>query len=105
MSAASHYLIRGGQEGKRRLEILARVMWPTTFHLLKRIGVRVGMTCLDLGCGGGDVAIGMARLVGPKGHVVGIDMDSVKLATACEESARQNLSQIEFRDGNVLEWS
>jgi len=105
MRAPSHYVIRGGQEGKRRLEILARVMWPTTFQLLKRIGVCEGMFCLDLGCGGGDVAIGIARLVGAKGRVVGIDMDSIKLGAARQEAARQGLSHVEFRDGNVLEWS
>jgi len=105
MSAASHYVIRGGHAGKRRLEILARTMWPTTFQLLKRIGVREGMACLDLGCGGGDVTLGMARVVGAGGRVVGIDMDSVKLAAAREEAVRQNLGQAKFRDGNVLEWS
>jgi SAM-dependent methyltransferase len=63
------------------------------------------MTCLDLGCGGGDVTMGIARLVGVSGRVVGMDMDSIKLALAREEAARQGLSQVEFRDGNVLEWS
>jgi 2-polyprenyl-3-methyl-5-hydroxy-6-metoxy-1,4-benzoquinol methylase len=105
MNATNHYVIRGGQDGKRRLEILARTLWPTTFQLLKRIGVRRGMTCLDLGCGGGDVTMGIARLVGVSGRVVGMDMDSIKLALAREEAARQGLSQVEFRDGNVLEWS
>ena len=57
----SHYVIRGGQEGKRRLEVLARVMWPATFQLLKTAGIREGMICLDLGCGGGDVTIEVAR--------------------------------------------
>ncbi|HYM09961.1 MAG TPA: class I SAM-dependent methyltransferase [Bryobacterales bacterium] len=100
----SSYVIRSGQEGKRRLKILARILWPTTFPLLKGL-VREGMSCLDLGCGGGDVTIGMARLAGSKGKVVGIDVDAVKLAAAREEAVHQRLGNVEFRDANVFEWS
>jgi hypothetical protein len=50
------YAIRGGKEGKERLNLLARVMLPTTSQLLKTVGFRKGMKCLDVGCGGGHVA-------------------------------------------------
>ena len=99
------YVIRGGQEGKRRLELLGRIMWPTTFQLLQRTGIRAGMRCLDIGCGGGDVTLGLARLAGPVGKVVGIDMDVMKLEAARQEAARQNLANVEFRQANVYEWS
>ena len=34
------YAIRGGKEGKKRLDLLARVMLPTTMQLLDRVGQR-----------------------------------------------------------------
>ena len=101
----TQYVIRGGLEGKRRLELLSRIMWPTTFRLLKSSGLKHGMTALDLGCGGGDATRGIARIVGSAGHAVGIDMDQVKLEQARDEAARHGLSHVDFRAGNVYEWS
>jgi ubiquinone/menaquinone biosynthesis C-methylase UbiE len=60
----SDYVIRGGIEGRERLRILSRVMRPTTLDLLRRVGIRPGMACLEIGCGGGDLAFDMARMVG-----------------------------------------
>lgn len=63
----SHYVIRGGVEGRERLRILARVMRPTTRSLLERVGLQPGMTCADIGCGGGDATCEIGRMVGPVG--------------------------------------
>jgi predicted methyltransferase len=63
------YAIRGGKEGKERLNLLARVMLPTTSQLLKTVGFRKGMKCVDVGCGGGHVTLLMASMVGPEGKV------------------------------------
>jgi hypothetical protein len=35
-----HYAIRGGKEGKDRLDLLARVMLPTTVQLFDRVGLK-----------------------------------------------------------------
>jgi len=40
---------------------------------LRRAGLRPGMRCLDLGCGGGEVSFELASLAGVSGSVVGID--------------------------------
>jgi len=77
-----HYLIRGGIEGRERLRVLARVMRPTTLPLLERAGVRAGMRCLDVGCGGGDVTFDLASLVGITGSAVGVDLDATKIELA-----------------------
>jgi ubiquinone/menaquinone biosynthesis C-methylase UbiE len=99
----SHYVIRGGIEGRNRLRILSRVMWPSTLNLLQRAGVRPGLRCLDIGCGGGDVSCELARLVGPSGSVVGMDIDEVKIAIAREEAAALDISNLEFRACNLCE--
>src|ERR1700752_626656 len=68
-----HYIIRGGLEGRARLEVLSRLMLPTTLSLLDRAGFRPGMNCLEIGCGSGDVAFDLAGIVGPAGRVVATD--------------------------------
>jgi ubiquinone/menaquinone biosynthesis C-methylase UbiE len=61
------------------------------------------MTCLEVGCGGGDVAFEMARTVGPSGRVVGTDIDQKVLDLAIAEAAGQELSNIEFRRMDITE--
>ena len=73
------YVLRGGRAGAERLRLLNRVKWPTTEPLLRAAGLRAGMSCLDVGCGGGDVTLKMAALVGAEGNVVGVDRDQAIL--------------------------
>jgi len=90
------YIIRGGIEGRERLRILSRVLQPTTLDLLKRAGARPGMNCLEAGCGGGDVACDLARLVAPGGRVLATDIDRAQLAIARTEAEAQGLDNISF---------
>ena len=99
------YVIRGGQAGYDRLKVLARARWPGTAALLDRVGVQPGQRCLDLGCGGGDVTLELARMVGPDGQVTGVDMDEVKLDLARRDAAARGLGNVSFQALNVYEWS
>jgi ubiquinone/menaquinone biosynthesis C-methylase UbiE len=98
-----HYVIATGRAGRDRLRILTRVFAETTTRLLDSAGVGQGMVCLDVGCGGGDVATELARRVGPGGRVVGIDLDSVALDIAGQEAADLGLDNIEYRTGDVFD--
>ena len=62
------YVIRGGKPGYDRLLLLARDRWPDTRALLERAGVSAAVRCIDIGCGGGEVTLEIARLVGPAGR-------------------------------------
>src|SRR5262249_1981741 len=104
VTAMSHYVIRGGAEGKKRLEMLARVLGPTTARLWERAGLRRGMTVLDLACGGGDVTLELARRVGPEGHAVGVDMDPAKLELARQAATQHGLGRVQFRQLDVCRW-
>src|SRR5215472_5595354 len=99
----SDYVIRGGIEGRERLGILARVMRPTTLDLLRRAGIQPGMTCLEVGCGGGDLAFDMAHVVGPAGKIVATDIDEKKLDIAGQEARAQQLKNVEFRLADISE--
>jgi len=98
------YVIRGGQQGYERLELLARSRWPATEALFARAGLAAGMRCIDLGCGGGAVTLEMASLVAPGGSAVGVDMDGIKLDLAREAAGARGLGNVEFRQLNLNDW-
>ena len=102
MTTAGSYVIRGGLAGRERLRVLARVTWPTTSALLERVRVATSARCLDMGCGGGDVTLALARLT-PDGFVVGADMDGPQLDIARKEAADAGLTNVEYRVVNVME--
>jgi ubiquinone/menaquinone biosynthesis C-methylase UbiE len=96
------YVLRGGEAGAERLRLLGEVTWPTTEALLRRVGLREGMRCLDVGCGIGAVTLPIAAWVGPSAEAVGIDIDEPALELAHAEARRQGLPAT-FRACGVLE--
>ena len=98
------YVIRSGADGRERLRVLSRIVRPTTLSLLDRVGIAPGACCLDLGCGGGDVSVELSRLVGPAGHVLGIDMDAETIAIAEREAATEALANISFEVATIGDW-
>jgi SAM-dependent methyltransferase len=98
------YVIRGGKEGYERLLLLARDRWPDTAALFERAGLSPGMSCIDLGCGGGEVTLEIARLVAPGGSVTGVDMDQIKLDLGRRVAAGRGLANVEFRLLDVRDW-
>lgn len=96
------YVIRGGLEGRERLRVLSRVMWPTTAALLDRVGIVPDARCLDVGCGGGDVTVALAERV-PDGAVVGIDLDVTKIDLARDEASAAGVGNVEYRVADVFE--
>jgi SAM-dependent methyltransferase len=98
--ATPSYVIRGALEGRERLRVLARVMWPTTSALFTRVGIAPDARCLDLGCGGGDLSRALAALV-PDGRVVGVDFDAMKVELATAEADSAGVANTEFRVEDV----
>lgn len=99
------YVIRGGEAGYKRLLLLALDRKQDTLALFHRVGIHPGLRCLDLGCGGGEVTLELAKLVSPGGTVTGIDMDGVKLELARRAAVERKLTGVEFREMNVNDWS
>jgi arsenite methyltransferase len=65
------------------------------------LGLRPGQVVLDLGSGGGIDCFLAARKVGPKGHVIGVDMTPEMVAKARRNSARGSYRNVEFRLGEI----
>ena len=99
------YVIRGGAAGRERLRLLSRVMGGETRELLDVAGIGPGDRCLDVGCGGGDVALELARIVGPGGSVLGVDLDAAKLDLAGAEAAQRGLRNVAFEVHDLQDWT
>jgi SAM-dependent methyltransferase len=61
--------------------------------------IHPGETVVDVGSGAGLDALIAARLVGPRGRVVGVDMTPEMLAKARAGAAAMALQNVEFREG------
>jgi SAM-dependent methyltransferase len=87
------YVLATGKAAAYRLRILHGLYGPGTSRVLLEAGLQRGMRVADLGCGVGMVTALLADLVGPEGHVVGIDASAAQLAQARE--------QLPIRDTNA----
>ena len=61
--------------------------------------IKPGETVVDVGSGAGADSLIAARLVGPAGRVVGVDMTPEMLAKARRSAAEVGLTNVEFREG------
>jgi SAM-dependent methyltransferase len=82
--ATGKYALATGEAADYRLRILHDLYGPGTRRVLLEAGLRGEMRVADLGCGVGTVTALLAELVGPGGHVVGIDASGAQLAQAGE---------------------
>jgi SAM-dependent methyltransferase len=60
---------------RKRLQYLGKLFDGPTISRLRRLEVRPGWHCLDIGTGGGSVARALASLVAPDGEVLATDVD------------------------------
>jgi len=74
-----------------------------TRHLWREAGLAPGMTVLDVGCGAGDTTLLAAELVGPTGHVIGVDRSAQGLALARRRAEAAGLTNVEFREADAAE--
>jgi ubiquinone/menaquinone biosynthesis C-methylase UbiE len=92
----SEYIINGGAEGKRRLNVLAEVLYQYTYTLLEADGLLTGKALLDVGCGGGDVSFMAAGMVGEDGSVTAIDFDGVIVGLDKKDAVERGISNVTF---------
>jgi SAM-dependent methyltransferase len=81
--------------------VLSNILQTGTNAFLDRLGIRPGMSCLDVGCGGGDVTRELARRAGSSGQIVGLDVDAAQVNIIREEALAQNLQNITYRVADV----
>jgi ubiquinone/menaquinone biosynthesis C-methylase UbiE len=100
MATKDPYVL-GHSEGElKRLATQARLIDPITRRFLVSAGIREGMRVLEVGSGGGDVAILLAGLVGQSGEVVGADLARPAIDAAERRVRALSLANVTFRHGD-----
>lgn len=61
--------------------------------------IQSGERVLDIGCGAGIDSLIAAKMVGPGGEVIGVDMTSAMLEKARKSADEASFDQVEFRHG------
>lgn len=69
---------------------------PLTIELLTRARVEPGSSVLDIGCGNGVPALAAARLAGPNGRVLGVDLAPPMVEHARRRAAAAGVTNAEF---------
>jgi 2-polyprenyl-3-methyl-5-hydroxy-6-metoxy-1,4-benzoquinol methylase len=101
LQADPTYVFERSGDEYDRLTRQAALFEPVTERLLRDAGISPGMRVLDVGSGVGDVALLLARLVGPHGCVVGVDLDGSALQTARARAGTSGLRNLTFIQGDV----
>ncbi|MBV1882693.1 MAG: methyltransferase domain-containing protein [Pseudomonadales bacterium] len=77
---------------------------PEQDALLAPLDLKEGLTVVDYGCGPGYLAMEIARRVGEKGKVFGLDLNASFINAAIDKAKADNLAQIDFvlvKDNNL----
>ena len=80
-----------GQRWAAMRQEIDRVVTPFGAAALKAAAPQPGERVIDVGCGCGETSIEIARLVGPAGSVLGIDVSQPMLAVARSHGQSANL--------------
>ncbi len=68
-----------------------------------RLDLAPGAEVLDVGCGSGASALPAAEIVGPRGHVTGVDLAERLLELGRAKAANRGLINVEFRPGDMAD--
>lgn len=101
MSRAQDYPLGYSELEAWRLAEQAALLEGLTAEVFRRAGLRGGMTVLDIGCGVGDVSLLAARLVGPKGAVLGIDRAASSVQTANGRATALGIAHVRFEQADI----
>jgi SAM-dependent methyltransferase len=95
--SGQQYALGHSEDELGRLVDQSQTLNGLTLRVLHLAGLGPGMRVLDIGCGAGDVAFLAARIVGPEGHVIGVDRSAEAIGAARRRAATDELTNVEFR--------
>lgn len=99
----SNYILKVGEEGAERLDLINQVFAPYSQYFLTDVGLKSGMNVIELGCGTGIMTTWIAKQVGNNGRVVAVDASSEQLKYAEINAKKRGLFNIEFVNAKAEE--
>jgi ubiquinone/menaquinone biosynthesis C-methylase UbiE len=101
-SASSGYVYDNGSGRSADLHRLLREAYdPMTVSRLRGTGVTAGWHCLEVGAGGGSIAVWLAGRVAPAGSVIATDIDTRQIPAAPGLTvARHDIARDSLPDGS-----
>jgi SAM-dependent methyltransferase len=85
----------------KRLLKIAELSAEPTRTAFRKVGMEPGWRVIDCGCGPLGALADMAEMVGPEGHVVGIDFSEPTVQRARSIASTLGLDNVEVRVGDV----
>lgn len=89
------------EEELARLKLQATLALDLEHAAWAAAGLRPGMRVLDLACGPGFTSIELARVVGPAGHVTGVDINEILLGVAQQAARAEPDLPVVFESGDA----
>ena len=99
------YVLGTHDDEVARLGLQHRVWRPAVTECWQRVGITEGWHVLDIGAGPGYATADLAEIVGPAGSVLGIERSARFLEVARERCRRRGLTNVEFREADLMEVS
>jgi len=100
-STSTVYILATGAQDVERLRLLNQVYGPASHAVLRQAGLTEGLRVAEIGCGTGNVTCWIARQVGPRGAVIGIDKNQPQIEQARRQAAEQKLTNVTFQEGDA----
>jgi ubiquinone/menaquinone biosynthesis C-methylase UbiE len=97
MKNENNYIIKGGEEGKKRLGLLSEILETYTRSFIKSVVNLKGKRFLDVGSGGGHVSLMASDMVGQEGQVTAIDFDAEIIKLAAGDAKELGIENIIYR--------
>lgn len=101
----SDYLFAQATDEVRRLKRQSEYFHRYTSAFLESAGITTGMKVLDVGTGIGDVAFMLTERVGPRGTVVGIDINPAMIDLARQRAQSAGFTNVSFFQGDIGQFS
>lgn len=95
------YVLERTDAEAERLKAQAQLMVPSSERVLRSAGLVPGIRCLDAGCGPGEGMRILGRIVGPSGHVTGLDIDGATGERMLERLRAEKGTHFAFVAGDV----
>jgi ubiquinone/menaquinone biosynthesis C-methylase UbiE len=71
--------------------------------MLENLGVKPGMTVCDMGCGNGYHTLRLAKMVGPEGKVLGVDIQREMLQFLTERAEKEGIDNVTPIHGSAID--